>query len=573
MTKHSPLHRTGIIAVLLVASVALASGLAACSDDDSGNACEANLLPGDLVITEVMPNPEGADSGKEWFEVYNATSSTIDLRGVTLVYSRADGTSRKTHVIESASIDAGEYMVFGGIIEVAMPAYMDYAYGDDLGSLTNTGGRLAIECNTTVVDDIVYLEGASGVSLSYDGRLVPDAIGNDTITDWCDSESEYEVDNLGTPGAANDYCEGGNPTGTCLDGGVERDIVAPQAGDVVITELMPNPDAASDSDGEWFEVYFAQAVDLNGLELGNEPSTIDFTVGDASCLPVAAGTYVLFAVDGDSGINGGLPTVDVVFDGFTLSNSGGGIFVGYDGAVLDEITYTGGMVAAGASTSLDSAILDATQNDDATNWCDAVDTYGAGDLGTPGAANPSCGFVPPDTCIDPLTSNSRSIVPPVAGDVIITEFMANPSIASDTNGEWIEIFFAQDADLNGLQLGDSSNPTSMTVTSADCIPVTAGTYVVFARNATAADNGGLTGVTYEFGFSLNNTNESIFVGYADVVFDEISYASVSNGVSTSLSATALDDTLNDNPGNWCDAVATYGDGDLGTPGLANPTCP
>jgi hypothetical protein len=573
MKKRSWLQRNGIAAVLLVVASG-AWGLVACSDDDGSDACEANLLPGDLVITEVMPNPEGADEGKEWFEVYNATSATIDLRGVTLVYSRADGTSRKTHVIESASIDAGEYMVFGGIIEVAMPAYMDYAYAGDLGSLTNTGGRLAIECNSTLVDDIVYLDGASGVSLSYDGRLVPDAIGNDTITDWCDSESEFEVDGLGTPGAANDYCEGVNPTGTCLDGGVERDIVPPQAGDAVITELMPNPDAASDADGEWFEVYFAQAADLNGLELGKDPSSIDFTVGDANCLPVAAGTYVLFAVEGNTALNGGLPPVDMVFDGFTLANAGGGIFVGYDGAVLDQITYTGGMVSAGASTSLDSAVLSATENDDATNWCDGVDAFGAGDLGTPGAANPSCGFVPPDTCIDPVTSNSRDLVPPVAGDVIITEFMANPDAVSDTQGEWFEVYFAQDADLNGLQLGDTGNPAAATVTSADCIPVTAGTYVVFARNADSATNGGLTDVALAFSFTLSNSAaDSISVGYNSAVFDEITFSTSSVGASTSLSATALDPTLNDNPGNWCDAVASYGDGDLGTPGTANPTCP
>jgi len=571
MTEYNGLHRTGLVAVLLVVSVALAGGLTACSDDDSGNACEANLLPGDLVITEVMPNPEGADDGKEWFEVYNATSTTINLRGLTLVYSRADGTSRKTHVIESASIDAGQYMVFGGIIEVAMPAYMDYAYADDLGSLTNTGGRLALECNATLVDDVVYLEGASGVSISYDGRLVPDAIGNDTITDWCDSESEYEVDNLGTPGAANDQCAGGNPTGTCLDGGVERDIVPPQAGDVVITELMPNPAAVDDGEGEWVEVYFAQAADLNGLQLGDASDPTSMMVGSADCIPVAAGTYVVFARNADSATNGGLTGVSYEF-GFTLNNTSETVSVGYDDVVLDEVSYASS--EAGASISLDSAILDATQNDDATNWCDAVDAYGDGDLGTPGAANPSCGFIPPDTCIDPISSNSRDIVPPVAGDVIITEFMPNPAAVSDTAGEWFEVYFAQDADLNGLQLGDTGNPAVATVTSADCIPVTAGTYVVFARNADSAANGGLTDVALAFTFTLSNSAaDSITVGYDNTVFDEITFSTSSVGASTSLSATALDDALNDNPGNWCDGVASYGDGDLGTPGLANPTCP
>ncbi len=560
-------------ASLCAISLLLAGSLAACGDDDSGSVCAANLLPGDLVITEVMPNPEGSDDGLEWFEVYNATSAPIVLRGVTLAYSRADGTGRKTHVIDAGTIPPGDYVVFGGRLEAAPLPYMDYYYADDLGSLTNTGGRLAIECNSTIVDEIVYVEATSGVSLSYDGRLVPDAQGNDVINDWCDSQTEFVTDNLGTPGEANDACDSVNPTGKCLDNGSERDIVPPTAGSVVITELMPNPSAAPDSDGEWFEVYFAQAADLIGLELGKEPGTVSFTVGGAECRPVAAGTYVLFALSDDNGLNGGLPPVDMVFDGLTLSNSGGSLFVGYDGAVLDQIAYTGSMVADGASTSLDGDILDAIQNDDATSWCEGLISYGAGDLGTPGEANPSCSYVPPVTCVDPITSTEREVSPPLAGDVVITEIMANPAAVSDGAGEGFEVYFAQDADLNGLQLGRADNPTATTIESVDCIRVTAGTYVVFARNTDPLANGGLPEAEGPFGFALTNSNQTVVVGFADVILDQVYYASSSSGVAASLSATALDPALNDAPGAWCDAAATYGDGDLGSPGQANPTCP
>ncbi len=45
----------------------------------------------------------------------------------------------------------------------------------------------------------------------------------------------------------------------------------------------------------------------------------------------------------------------------------------------------------------------------------------------------------------------------VAGDLVISEVMANPSAVSDTTGEWFEIYNSSGAaiDLNGLILMDS----------------------------------------------------------------------------------------------------------------------
>jgi len=44
---------------------------------------------------------------------------------------------------------------------------------------------------------------------------------------------------------------------------------------------------------------------------------------------------------------------------------------------------------SGVAMSLSASALDATSNDDASNWCYAVSPYNA-DLGTPGAVNPAC---------------------------------------------------------------------------------------------------------------------------------------------------------------------------------------
>ena len=78
------------------------------------------LTAGALVISEIMADPEGADEGLEWFEIYNATSEPIDLEGLTLVYAKVDnrvtafvvdrdcpGFSTSNHIDATTTFQAG----------------------------------------------------------------------------------------------------------------------------------------------------------------------------------------------------------------------------------------------------------------------------------------------------------------------------------------------------------------------------------------------------------------------------------------------------------------------------------
>ncbi len=561
-----------LLAVASVAALGLSSGmLAGCSDDDDGGpSCAAALLPGDLVITEVMPNPDGADDGKEWFEVYNNTAGPLDIGGVTLVYSRTDGTGRKEHVVEKGTLlSAGEYYVFGGVLPVAQPAHVDYAYGDDLGSLTNTGGRLAIECDDTLVDEVVYLEAGDGHSLIYDGANVPDAVGNDDLEAWCESEEAFDTDFFASPGAENEACPVVVPEGTCLDGSTEREIVPPAAGDVVITEIMADPDTLGDSDGEWFEVYFAQAADLNGLQLGDSADATDTTLEADDCLHVEAGSYVVFARNLAAADASGIPNLMGEF-GFALNNSNESVLVSYENEVLDQVSYAS--TETGASLALSPDHLSAAENDDPANWCTGVMPYSAGDLGTPGEANTACDFIP---CWDEGLGTVREVSPPQAGDVVITEILVGAEAPYGSDGEWVEVYFAQAADLNGLVLGDTTSSSELTVEAWECITVTPGTYAVFARDQAQAVASGVTeaDIYGEFPFAVNNSSEGIYVVHGGATLDEVAYGSEpSTGVAFSLSSDALDSTSNDDVANWCDATAPFGGGGLGSPGSANPTC-
>ena len=74
------------------------------------------------------------------------------------------------------------------------------------------------------------------------------------------------------------------------------------AGDLVVSEIMHDPDAVLDYRGEWFEIYNASSdsVDLNGLVV-EDASGQQFTVG--SSVVVAASGYVVLGTRINTGQN------------------------------------------------------------------------------------------------------------------------------------------------------------------------------------------------------------------------------------------------------------------------------
>jgi lamin tail-like protein len=558
-----------LVGLLSILIVALSSG-GCSSNGGSEDICKASLLAGDLVITEIMANPDGADEGYEWFEIYNTTAAVIDLNGVKIEAAKSDGTGTKFHYIGAASIDPGQYLVLGGVLEVIKPDYVDYAYADDLGGLPNSGGQLSVYCDAALIDRVIYTNMSDGVANGFDGLLEPESIANDNSDDWCESRTEFDSDAMGTPGTANEACESDIPPTSCKENDQIRDVVAPQVGDLVISEFMPNPDQVDDAVGEWFEVYVGRDVDINGLQLGKTGDGWEEQVAALECIRATAGSYLLFARSAEPTENGGLPAVDRVFD-FTLANSSGVLNLGYGGLVLDGITYSGSHT--GASTALETSLTDPVSNDNEDYWCEGSLAYGDGDLGTPGAENTSCGITPEGKCND--AGVLVDIRKPVAGDLVITEFMANPDAGgtvADAVGEWFEVYVASDIDLNMMQIGRVGGDVLAQLPGGDCLPVTAGSYLVFARSAVAGENGDLPVVDFVFDFGLTNSNSSLFVGIDDSVLDQITWESTAAGRATSLDPASQTTILNDDLLNWCPAVDVYGDGDYGTPGTINPDC-
>ena len=165
----------------------------------------------------------------------------------------------------------------------------------------------------------------------------------------------------------------------------------PAAGELIITEVMQNPAAVDDSDGEFVEIYNGSdhAISLGGLVLKDDTAD-DFTI--AGEIVLEAGAYYLMCRNDVAEENGGI-SCDVKYSDFVLANKSDEVELNFEGIVVDRIVYDDGATypdPSGASMGLSPDHLSATDNDTGGNWCEASTVFGAGDKGTPGVVNDAC---------------------------------------------------------------------------------------------------------------------------------------------------------------------------------------
>lgn len=206
----------------------------------------------------------------------------------------------------------------------------------------------------------------------------------------------------------------------------------------------------------------------------------------------------------------GVTTTDTLSEQYSGHLMGGDdeiVLEDADGRVLDEVAWDRDWpIVEGASLQLDPAYEADSENSSADEWCLATAASANGDLGTPGEENSSCttGARPSAPAQRGPRAASADASAPGAGDVVITEFLADPGAVDDASGEWVELTNVSgvDLDLSGCSLSDYGRNT---VTFADGTTLAAGARLVVGRSADATANGGLA-VDVETGadFTLNN---------------------------------------------------------------------
>ena len=244
-------------------------------------------------------------------------------------------------------------------------------------------------------------------------------------------------------------------------------------GQIVITEIMYDPSAVNDSVGEWFEIYNTTnaAVDINGWTIEEADGSPSHTINNGGPLNVPANSYVVLARNDDASVNGGVTAV-YEYGSWALSNSADSIVLKNGGTVVDTVEYdeTPFPIAVGASIALAGAEedLDTVDNNVAANWCLSTTEFGAGDRGTPGAANDCPAPEPPPP---PFTGEIFAIQGPdrdsphvnamaTTNDNIVTAvgadgfFMQTPTARSDNDVNTSDGIFVVHSGAPTVSVGD-----------------------------------------------------------------------------------------------------------------------
>ncbi len=362
----------------------------------------------------------------------------------------------------------------------------------------------------------------------------------DGFGDFCDSLKcgNGQID-------AYEECDDGNTqAGDGCSANCLKELVKP--GDVIFAEFMLNPTKASDAAGEWLELYntTAQQIDINGWVL-RDNATDKHVINNGKPLWIQPKGRLVLGLNADTKLNGGV-TIDYVYTGVAMANQADALVLEWNNVKIDEVSYyakgllcapvnpkpgcqdLGFDVQPGKTLALDPLQHSATANDSQDAWCTGKKSYGDGDLGSPGAFNPSCinpckeadkktnkqdgtscgpelwcqtgECVPKPSCGDGVKNQAneqcddgnlkpgdgcdalcqKEPEPQPDGTLVISEVMANPDAdAGNDVGEWFELHnpTTKPVNVEGWQISDApvqqpgtcvGNASKSCLAHADC---------------------------------------------------------------------------------------------------------
>lgn len=248
---------------------------------------------------------------------------------------------------------------------------------------------------------------------------------------------------------------------------------------LVINEVLADPSAVTDDNGEWIEVHNAgdAAINLQGWTL---VSNNDAAHTIASSVPVAAGGYAVLARVGSKSKNGGVTANYTYGTGVNLANGADWVALRSGSSTMDSVAWSA--APAGAARGL----KDPTQDNadvGGSNWSTQTSVFGKGDKGTPGQVNN--GYVPP---VGPIATVT---VTPATASITAGTTQQFSATARDANGNIVTTTFtwsssnsaAATVDANGLATGVAAGSAQIRATAPN------GVFGEGALTVTAAGGG------------------------------------------------------------------------------------
>jgi len=303
--------------------------------------------------------------------------------------------------------------------DIILPVVDGSSYVVEMTLVDNAHTPIIPSVSETVTFSVAYPCNLVLGNISTTCETSTDGPANDTYTTTIDftggNTSTYTIDTAGN-GSVSGQDPSTNTTGQIIITGstentdlvltvtgdaansscnIVRNVTSPTCvptvcepvGSIIITEIMKDSGAVSDTNGEYFEVYntTGASIDMQGWvisDAGSDSHTI------ATSVVVPSMGYAVFGRDETFADNGGV-NVNYEYSGIFMSNGADEVQIECSGAMIDAVAYTDGAFpdTAGASMELSTNAYTSVANNEGANWASATSAFGDGDLGTPGTVN------------------------------------------------------------------------------------------------------------------------------------------------------------------------------------------
>ncbi|MBU2025554.1 MAG: lamin tail domain-containing protein [Patescibacteria group bacterium] len=244
---------------------------------------------------------------------------------------------------------------------------------------------------------------------------------------------------------------------------------------VIINELMVNPGAVSDSEGEWIELHNKdeETINLLGWKIKNRNGE-HVIVED---LIIEPDDFLVLCRNKDTGKNGGI-ACDYQYSGLNLLNTGDEILLKSPEEEVWPAVYGQEMILEGKSL----------ENTGDEQWQLSYNKLASGDYGTPGQENSQA--YPEESEGAPEIPGEE---PGMYAAIFLTEALPNPEGADGNDNEFIELYNPNDFEID-LALWKIVNKKGQEYVF-DSWKIGPGTYKALYRNI--------------FGLNLYNQDEEI----------------------------------------------------------------